>query len=55
MVASLDDMAMVGFSFGFPVDERIQDIVDLIPVSAGTRPSKKTGYATVPGWPRPPA
>jgi Transposase DDE domain group 1 len=31
VVASLDDMAMVGFSFGFPVDEGIQDIVDLIP------------------------
>lgn len=45
----------VEFSFGFPVDERIQAIVDLIPASAGTRRSKTRGCATAPGSPRPPA
>lgn len=46
----------VGFSFGFPVDHRIQRIVDVIPSSAGIPRSKPTGSSVrVPGWPRPPA
>jgi hypothetical protein len=46
----------VEFSFGFPVDERVQAIVDLIPARAGTRPSKlAVSCATAPGWLRQPA
>ena len=45
----------VEFSFGFPVDERVQAIVGLIPEQCWHRPSKTAmSCATAPGSPRPP-
>lgn len=44
----------VGFSFGFPVDARIQDIVDLVPEACWHPAIQTDGEFREGAWPRPP-